>query len=303
LTARQAWMAKHLQAGALATDGEIMSNLVEYEEYTPEDAEADEKELSKGSGAMMTLQVGSNKIRVVPKRKGQPKLMTVAWQHYIDVPGVESAIRFNCPRNMLKRPCLACDAADKLMSTGNPADRARAEEMNPRKRVFICVIDRANPEDGPKILAIPKQVADALTALRDDEDVGGDFTHPEDGYDVIITKPKSFKGGKKYTVMPARQSSPLGPDVETMNLWIEEQPSASRYASVETTEQIREKCEDLMHLLQPSAPAPRASSNRQIAGRRPAQAKPQKPRTAADDAMDAPAEDAVEGEYQPPDDE
>jgi hypothetical protein len=133
--------------------------------------------------------------------------------------------------------------------------------MWPKKRVFINVVDRAAPEDGPKVLAIPKQVADALTALRKDEDVGGDFTHPEDGFDITITKPKTFKGGKKYTVMPARGNSPLAPDTETMNTWISEQPSHSRYSTVETTEMIREKCEDILHLLAPT-PLPRAWSCR-----------------------------------------
>jgi len=285
-----------------------MGNLVKYGSYSPDEAEEDEKELSKGSGQMMQLQVGENRVRVLPPLEGR-KLMTVTWQHYIEMPGLESAIRFNCPRNMLKKHCLACDAADKLASTGNPADKARSDSLWPKKRVYIAVIDRANPEEGPKMLPIGKQIAEALTALRKNEDIGGDFTDPtDDGFDIVITKPKSFKGGKKYSITPSRKNSPLAPDEETINDWIENQPNPSRYALVETPEMIKEKCEDIMGLLAPSAPTRRsaaaAPTNRRLAAT--PGGKATKPRTAADDAMEPPEEntDAVDPDgYIAPEDE
>lgn len=212
-----------------------MANIQKWGSYEVDAAEAEQQELDKlGSSTFMKLKVGRNVIRILPPKVGQRSPFVMTFQHVINRPGQDKPLSFNCPRMMAKEPCPVCQRAEKMKSSGRDADYKAASALFPRLRVYCNVIDRSNPEAGPKVLAIGKTIHSDLVALRNDQDAGGDFTHPENGFDIIIKRTGTTKNDTGYDVKPARNESPLG------NLeWIEMQENLARYAVVPSIDDIR----------------------------------------------------------------
>lgn len=216
-----------------------MTNLVKYGSYDLEQAAEEKEELGKGgAGAdFLKLQTGKNVVRFLPPKVGVRSPFKVVFQHFVKLPGMTNPVTFACPRMTNKQPCPACAKADELKSTGNPADADMARELFASRRVFANVISRANPEDGPKILGFGKMVHEQLLAIRQDEDSGGDFTHPEDGFDIVIEK-SGEKLTTKYQVRPARQGSLLASDPGQMQDWIDMQHNLDALQRVPTREEL-----------------------------------------------------------------
>lgn len=209
-------------------------HMVKYGSYELESLDSEEEELSRGgSGDFMKLKVGRNKVRFLPPLPGQRSPMRVVWEHHINLPTGEFR-NFACPRVMAKKQCIICRKADKLKTTGNPADFERAKKLFPKVRVYSNVIDRADEEYGPKILAFGKKIKEQLDEIRKDEDVGGDFTNPDEGFDIVINR-KGTQLDTKYNVLPSKTSN-LG-DMD----WIEQQHGLDRFAAILSEKQIREK--------------------------------------------------------------
>jgi hypothetical protein len=217
-----------------------MTNLVKWGSYELETAQ-EEKQESDASGAgadFMKLVAGKNVVRFLPPKVGQRTPFIVVYQHYVKMPGLTSPAVFACPRMMKKEPCGACAKAEELKATGNPADADMAKDLFASRRVFANVINRANPEDGPRILGFGKMIHEALLAIRADEDAGGDYTHPVEGFDIVIEK-SGEKLNTKYTVRPARQSTPLATDDQQMQDWIDMQHNLAALARVPTREEMQ----------------------------------------------------------------
>jgi hypothetical protein len=250
-----------------------MANLQKYSDWSMDEAEEAEKELEKlGSNAdFLKFDKGKNVLRFLPGKVGEKPFVLVQ-QHFIEIPGSTSPIVFACPRIHAKRACPACEQADKLRASGNPADYDRAGKLIPRLRVFANVISRKDPEKGPVVAAFGKQVYEQLIALRKNEDAGGNFTDPgPNGFDVIVEK--SGEGLKtEYKVWPQRKTSPLGNDE-----WLDVMHDLKRYARVASPEELNR-----MLGSQGASPAPQARTGGRSAPRR----------TAADDAIDTDGENA-----------
>lgn len=212
-----------------------MGNLVQYGSYTLDAAEQEEQDLaaSGGGAEFMKLKEGKNLVRFMPPALGVETPFQVVSQHYIKNP-TGNAVVFACPRVMQKRFCPACQKANQFKATGNSADKKAAMELFPRRRIFANVIDRTDQEAGPKILAFGKTIQESLVKIRKNEDIGGDFTCPKEGFDIQIER--SGQGlNTSYHVLPARRESPLG-NME----WIAMQHDLSRYAIVPDDEDLGE---------------------------------------------------------------
>lgn len=263
-----------------------MTELVKYGKWTDEDAEKEAEELTqRTSGDFLKLQPGRNVLRFMPPKLSWKKqrIFEVTSQHYVPPSTPQGkATSFNCPRHMLKKACPVCQKVDDLMATGNPKDRDNAFRIAQKLRVYANVIDRKAPDAGPRIIAMGKTLYEPILALKRDKDAGGDFEDPLKGFDIIVTREGTGMTDTKYTVRPARDTTPLG------NLeWIEMQKDLSRYGAVPTTEEI-------LHLLgiepEDDDPPPRRQAlPRQVD----VQAAPsgRSRRTAMDDAVDADIEE------------
>lgn len=212
-----------------------MTNIVKYGGWDLEAVEADAAEVRKESSGtdFMKLQAGKNQVRFLPPRAGQTPYVR-GFQHFVKIPGA-SDVSFMCPARMAKAACPACAKAKALEATGNGADRERAFEWRPSARFFANVIDRREPELGPKVLGFGKKIFESLVGLRNDADEGFDFSDPtEAGRDIVITK--SGEGLKtRYELRASQKASALG-----NTDWIEQQAHLGRFVRVLSLEEILE---------------------------------------------------------------
>jgi hypothetical protein len=216
-----------------------MSNIQKYGEYSEEAAEAEREEMGKGSAEFMTLAQGDNVVRFLPPQPGKNSPFVITSQHYVTIPSKDKVVVFTCPRQMLKKPCPVCAQAERLNKGGNKADRDRAFKLFPQRKVFANVIDRNNPEAGPKVLGFGKKIHDALVVFRQNKRTGGDFTHPLRGYDIVINRVGD--GLKtKYSVMADRASTPLAETPDEIDAILAVQNELERYAIVPELSDIRE---------------------------------------------------------------
>lgn len=210
-----------------------MTSMVQYGSFDLEDVDGIDEELAKGGGSYIKLAVGKNVVRFIPPLPGTKGFLMVH-EHQLNLPNGDY-VSFACPRLMAKKRCMICRKADKLKTTGNPADYDKAKEIFARKRIYSNVIDRRDEETGPKVFAFGIKIWTQLKVLRQDEDVGGDFTDPKEGFDIIINRTGTGKNDTEYAVIPAR-TSPLG-DEE----WIKEQGSLARFAAILSEEEMRKR--------------------------------------------------------------
>lgn len=214
-----------------------MSNLTKYGDFSIEDAEAAEEELSKlGSADYFKPAAGKNVVRFLPGRTPGDKPFVVVQQHFVNLPGGKQ-VSFVCPRVHAKRPCPACSKSDKLRASGNPNDAQAAKELFPGTRVYSAIVDRKNPEGGVVIYPFGKKVYEQLLAIRKNEEGGGNFCDPGPmGFDIVIERKGTTKNDTEYKVLPARKESPLGDET-----WLEQVPDLKRYAIVDTEEELQRK--------------------------------------------------------------
>jgi hypothetical protein len=214
-----------------------MSNLVKYQPYTEEDATHEAEDLDRTAANFLKLSEGRSVVRILPALPGKGygpnknSPFRTVFTHFLRKPGEKDALTSACPNKEANQHCVACEIANKLKTSGNKADANLAYDFFAKRRVYVSVIDREDPEKGVQVLGVGKTVHEALVKIRKDVDAGGDFTDPVNGFDIIIERKGTGKTDTEYTVMPARKQSPLG----NMD-WIDEQPDLNVFAKVKKEE-------------------------------------------------------------------
>lgn len=212
--------------------------------YTAEAAEEERAALDEEGGAdFMKLSVGRNIVRILPPVRGKNTPFRVTYQHYIET--ADGKWAFTCPRLENDQRCPVCELAMSLQRSGKPADRDRGYQIKAKRRVYANVINRADPDKGPVVLAFGKTIHDELVKLRQDEVTGGDYTHPVNGIDVIIDRVGSGKTDTEYSVNLARQLSPLHPDATVMNAWAGMLHDLDLFAKMPSDEEMYEKMQSI----------------------------------------------------------
>lgn len=211
------------------------SSLVKYEIPTPDDVKADREDLDNSRGPNVFLSMkspGKYTMRFLPAPKGR-KWKRVTYMHYLDSPGV-GRVSFLCPKMEAKKACVACKMEAKLRSSTQEIDQKRAEKFAPKRRCLANVIDRAHPDEGPKVFAFGVTIERELQTLMEDEDRGGMFLDPLKGYDVCVVREGSGQMDTKYTTFPANKGRvcPVSEEAKEMNEWLETQNNLERFVKV-----------------------------------------------------------------------
>ena len=169
-----------------------------YGEWTV-DAVARDRAQASDKTEILKLREGRNILRFLPPPKGAGSPFVVVWQHYVE--GLDgNRLIFPCPLKNHKQFCPVCEKANDLSRTGNPVDREQAYQLWPKMRVFAEVVDMDNSHAGPQVFAFGKLIYEQLVKIRTDSRLGGNFTDPEDGFDIIIDRSGSGKFDTRYTV-------------------------------------------------------------------------------------------------------
>ena len=218
-----------------------MAGLVKWGSYDPKQAEKERTESASPSDFMKLVE-WRNVVRILPPKAGENSPFKLVRQHFIKQAGGSTPVVFVCPKQHGGGRCPACEQAAKFRATGVKVDRDKAWELSPKLRVFANVIDRKDEAAGPKLLGFGKTIFDELTALRQDEDAGGDYCHPTEGFDVIIERTGTGKNDTEYATRLARAASPITKDAKLMDAWYEGMADLSMLTTLKSFEDI---CEEL----------------------------------------------------------
>ena len=208
-----------------------MSNLSKWDSFDTNWASQQLAQLdTKGEGSsasFLKLKAGRNVVRVVPRDTPEETFFSYR-QHYLKTN--DKALSFKCPGMNV---CPACQFANKLRRSGNPADFEAAKEFFAKDRILINVIDRSEPEKGVQVLGIGKGLYKELLELQTDPDTGVNFIHPVRGYDVIITREGVGKFDTKYKAKVMPKPSSIG-EME----WLDQTHDLTKFAKEVPLEEI-----------------------------------------------------------------
>lgn len=176
---------------------------------------------------------GKNVVRFLPAKPGG-KPHVISWQHYAKTP--TGTVVLTCPQKIAGRKCPLCELSNRLRRHNRIED---ARQVEVRKRVFSSVIVRGQESEGPQILACGPAIKNQLDSIRLDPEDGGDYTHPETGFDLVIEKTGSGMA-TKYVVRPRRASR-----LEDWS-WIDQQQDLSGFLHLQPDEKIVSLCEPVL---------------------------------------------------------
>lgn len=257
-----------------------MGNL-RFGDYDDETAKQDKEEAEASGAEFVKLKVGRNIVRVLPPPSGEKKLFKVVYQHWIEA--IQKSVV--CARIEAKKPCLVCQHVEKLKKSEAKAMQDLAKDLFPRRRVYVNVLVRGKEEEGPKVLACGKTIHEQLLSLRNDDVSGANYSHPLEGFDIVIERTGTSKNDTKYAVRMAQRPSPLdkGGDETKMQEWIDTQPDLNAYAKLPSAEEVTAMLTEGEEEEEDAAPPQRGGGA--AAGRKPQ-------RRAQEDAIDVEAEEA-----------
>jgi hypothetical protein len=215
-----------------------ITNLVPYDDYTDEAAEDEAAALAEVGSDVVKFPVGESVWRILPSIDGSGTPFKKVWQHFIKLPGMERGVSFACPRKHSRRYCPSCVKASELRKSGSKLDRDVAGELTASYRVYANAIHRlgGGNASGPHTLAFGKSIHEQLNDLKRSKH-GGNFSHPINGYDIIVTR-KGTGLNTEYKVDASREDSQLSESVEQMNDWITGQNDLSHYAIAPEREEL-----------------------------------------------------------------
>ena len=166
------------------------------------------------------------RIRILPTTDGSSPFKE-AWFHEVQVGGQWNKI-YDPAGNDNERSPLS-EVYEELMSTGKESDKELAKQYKARKFYIVKVIDRDNPNDGPKFWRFKHNykkegVFDKIFPIIKNK---GDITDPLSGRDLIIDLTKNKRpNGKEYTVISSimyDDPSPINGDKDVQNSWVNDE--------------------------------------------------------------------------------
>ncbi len=212
------------------------------EDYLEHETEAAER---RARGNLVSMkEPGEYIFRPMPAIKGTGgKVVHRVWVHYLknpfDLDPNAKGKPCLCPAKNDGKPCEACKRIKGLWQTvgGDKKLSEVLKGLGSKEHYFMGVITLACPEEmkpkmmrqvegqwlptEPKILTFPTTIYEPLFdrkkgiffAKPGDEDtsaLSGDFTDPEKGFNLIMTRKGKGKNDTEYTVVPARRTSKIG---------------------------------------------------------------------------------------------
>lgn len=150
--------------------------------------------------------------RFLPPVKGKkPVPFIYAWVHFFNNPvNLDELLDVGiCQSKQNSKPCELCSYISRLRRSGSEADREVADRLKAKEHVLANVVRLdEDKEQEVSVMDVPKDVHDVLMQILRDKTEGVDFTHPKNGYNVIIER-KGEKLQTKYTARLAPRQMPI----------------------------------------------------------------------------------------------
>lgn len=160
-----------------------------------------EKLKSGGGLGYMTFKEGTTRIRILSAGSDEDFAIE-ATSFYLgkEIGGFISPITFG-------EPCYASEVHDEVKKRNDEDDEELLKVLRPKKAYFVCALKMDEKgkkvEEGPKLARITKGLYENLIDLMLDED-NGDFTDPNEGYDIKIKRTGSGQYDTEYTCLPGK---------------------------------------------------------------------------------------------------
>lgn len=156
---------------------------------------------------MFTPNDGDNVIRILPPTWEKPEHYGLdLWLHYKVGPDEQTYL---CLNKMNGEDCPVCEERRKAVADG---DEDYADQLKPKQRVLIALIDRENEKDGVQVWSMPWGVDKDLLSRSVDKKTGEVLAldDPENGYDVEFERTGQGIKTKYIGLALARRESALG---------------------------------------------------------------------------------------------
>lgn len=211
-------------------------SLIKYEPLTPEVLEEMNEEFDElTAGDIGKIGVGKSVWRVLPGMRGC-RAFVVVMEHYRKAVTGKS-VRFVCPRHHAKSACPDCARAQELRASGHPLDYEEAGTFLPKLSAYCNAVNRSNESRGPQVLVFKKLAYNQIKGILADD---GDFTNPNDGFDLIVTREGTKKEDTKYDVKAARDNSALHADATMVARWLEMAKDLRQYKHVPSEQEMED---------------------------------------------------------------
>jgi hypothetical protein len=155
---------------------------------------------------------GDSVWRGLPPRKDRPATpFQETYLHFIHHPDDLNVLVTVgvCMAKTAGKPCKGCKWVKQLRAAGKE-EHAKRDGAKWHGYMGALRLDGEKAkEEKPKILELPHGVYQKLNRLfKETVAMGGDFTHPDKGYDLVFSRTGKDLN-TKYDVLPARAVSPL----------------------------------------------------------------------------------------------
>ncbi|MFA5035632.1 MAG: hypothetical protein WC479_00445 [Candidatus Izemoplasmatales bacterium] len=176
-------------------------------------------DLRSGGGGFFSPPDGRSIIRIMPETGEMTFFYQQVGTH--TMPGTDNKKYFYCPNftSEGELDCPICDYIEDLKRAGDKASTALANTLRVKRKFWMNVINRDQPNVGPQIFTPGVMVFSQISSLISDPDYG-DIFDIKDGIDIIIER-KGQKLETEYQVKPRRDSSPLSDDEDQVKEWLD----------------------------------------------------------------------------------
>ena len=165
-----------------------------------------------GGGNFYKPGQGKNVVRFIPPMQGK-KPIKIWFKHYFQLGKDRRYIV--CTKYQYNEHCPLCARAQKLRTSGNKADAAKAKSFDPQAQVYANIVDMKTPEKGVQLWTMSQGVFKKIMEAIDLAGVGKTFADPERGFNILFMR-KGEGLNTEYTGHTVdRSPSPL-PDAETL---------------------------------------------------------------------------------------
>ena len=207
--------------------------------YDDETAAQEQEESDAGQADFWKPKVGRNFIRILPPPEGESTPFRKAFQHFVENGEAKKSLictRLAAPER--RQPCAVCVRVTQLQASRIKADQDKGKKMAAKKRVFVNIIDREKPEMGTLIFAFGTSIDKQLISLRNDPVTGGNYTDPENGYDLVIDRVGAGLD-TKYSVRMAKKPSRVAETDEEIQSLVDNQHDLNRLVAPPKPEDLQ----------------------------------------------------------------
>jgi hypothetical protein len=125
-----------------------------------------------------------------------------------------------CPRMMGKsKRCPICDASNEAAEAG---DKEEAGTLSVKDRHITYVINRDDEKQGLQVWDMSWSQARDIDATSDTKRGVLDISHPDEGFDIQISRQGKGLNTRYVGLQIDRESSPLSDDARQQDAWLEE---------------------------------------------------------------------------------